>query len=57
MKNGIVGEIKVLRKGVPIRVDHRNANRYRLVLQEENGSSTAYCFSTPIYNLRTGKIL
>lgn len=57
MKNGIVGEIKVLRKGGPIRVDHRNANRYRLVLQEENGSSTAYCFSTPIYNLRTGKIL
>ena len=57
MKNGIVGEIKVLRKGGSIRVDYRNANRYRLVLQEENGSSTAYCFSTPIYNLRTGKIL
>ena len=57
MRNGIIGEIRSLRKGKPIQVDYRNSNRYRLVLQEENGSCTAYCFSTPIYNSRTGKIL
>lgn len=57
MRNGIIGEIRALRKGKPIQVDYRNRNRYRVVLQEENGTRTAYYFSTPIYHIRSGKLL
>lgn len=57
MKTGVIGEISLLRAGGFLQVDHHNSNRYRLILQEEDGSRTAYCFSTPIYNSRSGKLL
>lgn len=53
--NSILREISTLRKGVPLVIDYKNSNRYRLVAIESNGSKTAYCFSAPIYNSRTGK--
>ena len=37
----VLGEISKLRSGVPIVIDYRNSNRYRLVLQENNGTKTA----------------
>lgn len=33
-------------------VDRRNSNRYRIMVKESVGT-TAYCFSTPIYNIKT----
>lgn len=33
-------------------IDKRNSNRYRIVVKESVGN-TAYCFSTPIYNIKT----
>ena len=53
----VLGEISKLRSGVPIIIDYRNSNPYRLVVQENNGTKTAYCFSTPIYNRRTRKLV
>jgi len=53
----MIGEISLLRAGSFLQVNHHHSNRYRLILQEEDGSSTAYCFSTPIYNSRSGKLL
>ena len=53
----VLGEIAKLRNGSPIIIDYHNSNRYRLVVQENNGSKTAYYFSTPIYNKRTRKLI
>ena len=53
----VLGEISKLRKGVPIIIDYHNSNRYRLVVCENNGSKTAYYFSTPIYNRRSRKMI
>lgn len=38
-------------------IDYHNSNRYCLVLQEIDGSKTAYYFSTPIYNRDTRKLI
>lgn len=53
----VLGEISKLRKGAPLVIDYRNNNRYRLVAQENDGSKTAYYFSTPIYNLKDRKLI
>lgn len=53
----IVNEIMKLRNGKPIVVDRQNRNRYRLVACEEDGSKTAYYFSTPIYNRASRKLV
>ena len=51
----ILEEITKIRKGKPIVIDYKNTNRYRVVLKEQNGTKTAYYFSSPIYNMRTNK--
>ena len=53
----ILNEITKLRRGAPLTVDYHNKNRYRLLIQEPNGTKTSYCFSTPIYNRKTGRLL
>lgn len=53
----VLGEVSKLRKGSPIIVDYHNSNRYRLVVQENNGTKTAYYFSCPIYNTKTRKVV
>lgn len=53
----VLGEISKLRNGSPIIIDYHNSSRYRLVVQENNGSKTAYYFSTPIYNRKTRKMI
>ena len=53
----VLTEIAKLRNGDPLRIDYRNSNRYRLLAQESDGSKTAYYFSTPIYNQKTGKMI
>lgn len=51
----IIQEINKLRGGSPLTLDLSNNNRYSVVAVESDGSKTAYCFSTPIYNLKTRK--
>lgn len=53
----VLREITKLRSGTPIVIDYHNSNRYRLVVQENNGTKTAYCFSAPIYNRKTRKLI
>ena len=53
----VLEEIMNLRNKVPIILDYDNSNRYRLVVQENNGSKTAYYFSTPIYNRTSRKMI
>ena len=50
--NTILKEIKYLRGMRDFVIDKRNSNRYRIIVKESIGN-TAYCFSTPIYNIRT----
>ena len=52
----VLEEITKLRKE-PFIIDHHNSNRYRLVVQENDGSKTGYYFSTPIYNRKTRKLI
>ena len=53
----VLGEIFRLRKGSPVVIDYHNSNRYRVVVQENDGTRTAYYFSTPIYNRKTRKMI
>lgn len=53
--NSIFEEIKEIRQERPIVIDQNNDNRYRILLNEDDGCHTAYYFSTPIYNEKTGK--
>ena len=49
-------DIYKLRKGKHFEVDSHNRNRYR-ILVKENVGTTAYCFSTPIYNTESRKLV
>ena len=53
----VLDEIIGLRTGAPMEIDCRNYNRYRVVIEEQDGSKTAYYFSTPVYNNKTGKLV
>lgn len=53
----IIDEIVDIRKGIPIVVDYDNTNRHCLISRENNGSRTAYYFSTPIYNKSSRRML
>lgn len=46
----ILNDIKSLRKTNKFSIDKRNSNRYRVVIKDSI-EYTAYCFSTPIYNI------
>ena len=51
----VLNEIKYLRGMQSFLIDTRNSNQYRVIVKEKLGH-TAYCFSTPIYNIDTQKI-
>lgn len=52
----VLKEVQALRGGDDFLIDARNSNRYRVTVKEPLGH-TAYCFSTPIYNIHTRKIV
>ena len=53
----ILDELDKLRGGEPAVIDLTNSNRYRLLVQEQNGEKTAYYFAVPIYRRRDRKLL
>lgn len=53
----VLDEILKLRNGKQITVDCKNSNRYQLLIKETDGTKTAYCFSSPIYNDKTKKLI
>ena len=52
----ILTEIKYLRNMQNFLIDSHNSNRYRIIVKEPVGY-TAYCFSAPIYNIHTRKLV
>lgn len=52
----MLNEIKHLRGMQGFLIDRRNKNRYTVVVKEDVGY-TAYCFSTPIYNDSSKKLI
>lgn len=49
--------ITELRKERDFLIDTTNRDRYRIVINEPNGTKTAYYFSTPIYNINSRKLI
>ena len=49
----VLKQISKIRADRPINIDYKNSNRYRVILNEPNGTKTAYYFTTPIYNANT----
>lgn len=52
----VLQEIKYLRGMEDFVIDSRNSNRYLIKVKEREGH-TAYCFSSPIYNIHTKKLV
>ena len=55
--NDIIKQILKLRNNKDFQIDSSNSNKYRIVAFEEDGSKTAYCFSSPIYDIKTRSLL
>lgn len=53
----ILREIAEIRQGRPFVIDRKNSNRYCVIMQENDGTETGYCFSTPIYNIHTRRVV
>ena len=53
----ILKEIEKIRESKPISIDYKNNNRYRVLVNENDGTKTAYYFSCPIYNSKTRKVV
>lgn len=53
----VIKEIEKLRVNKEYSIDRSNTNRYSVVVNESDGSKTYYCFSSPIYNYKTGKLI
>lgn len=56
MRTSILEELRALRGKQELIVDPRNQNRYRILIKEPYGT-TAYCFSTPVYELQSRKLV
>lgn len=53
----ILDEIRILRNEENLNIDRNNTNRYRVIINEKDGTKTSYYFSTPIYNIHTKKVV
>ncbi len=49
--------VRALRNEAAPDMDLGNSNPYSLVIREKDGTRTAYCFGTPIYEKRSGRLL
>ena len=50
MDNSVLDVVRHLRGEENLTINRANANRYRIVLNEQDGNQTAYYFSAPIYH-------
>lgn len=51
----VLNEITKLRDSGSLTINYNNTNRYRVLINETNGTKTAYYFSAPIYNCKSRK--
>lgn len=57
MSETVIDQIRNIRNENDFEVNLKNTNRYCVIVKEEDGSNTAYCFGAPIYNIKTKKIV
>ena len=57
MQVDIFEQLKKLRNNSELNIDRKNSNRYSVIVREENGSHTAYCFACPVYNNKSKKLV
>lgn len=55
--NSILNEIKKIRNEENLFVDTNNSNRYRIIVDNQNNTYSAYYFSAPIYNEQSKKLV
>lgn len=55
--NHLLKTIVELRKRRDLHIDTSNSDRYRVVVNETDGTKTAYYFSAPIYNINSKKLV
>ena len=55
--NCLLKTIADLRKKKDLHIDTSNSDRYRIVINETDGTKTAYYFSAPIYNINSKKLV
>ena len=55
--NCLLKTIVELRKQKDLHIDTSNSDRYRIVINETDGTKTAYYFSSPIYNINSKKLI
>lgn len=53
----ILTEIQTLRFGRMPSIDRRNTSRYCVIVYEEDGSKTAYCFGVPLYDRESRRLV
>ncbi|MCI8611817.1 MAG: hypothetical protein HFE66_07870 [Clostridiales bacterium] len=51
MHSSVLDAVRELRGETDLAISKANANRYRIVIHEQDGAQTAYYFSAPIYHL------
>ena len=55
--NRLLKTVSDLRKKKDLHIDTSNSDRYRIVINEADGTKTAYYFSVPIYNINSKKLV
>ena len=55
--NCLLKTIVELRKQRDLHIDTSNSDRYRIVINETDGTKTAYYFSSPVYNINSKKLV
>lgn len=53
----VLKQLKTLRAGKGCTVDPKNENRYRILVNEKDGSKTSYYFSAPVYRQSDEKLV
>lgn len=57
MINTFINDIRTIRQSTDLCFNRTNQNRYTVLIDEADGTHTAYCSSVPVYNARTGQML
>ncbi len=57
MIHTFINDIYTIRQSTDLCFNRTNQNRYTVLIDEADGTHTAYCSSVPVYNARTGQML
>ena len=57
MKASVLDWIRKIRGSNELKINAKNENRYIVLISENDTSTSAYCFSAPVYNYKTKKLV